>query len=342
MARAIVLNCGPLAASSATKVSLSQKAAGAQYLVLNGAAGSFTDNNICLSQTPAGAIALTLNGSLSTTSAPIGQGNSPVSAAAISYFATPSRFFITSAGNDSGITFAVVGTLQGVGTFGPGVIVQETITGANASVVSSTNVYSTIISITTNGAAAGAVKVGTYGPATLDAARRVLFTDGGNDSAITVALAGTDWSGNAISETVTLTNGSTVASTLDYLSVTSIKTSGAVATTISVGTNGVAGSPWARFDELAAMGPTALQIDGSGTVNWTVQNSLSDVASTSDSVTPVNMIWVNHPDSNLVASTTTTGVQGNYAYPPKYSRIVLNSQTNPGKIKLTILQNYQK
>jgi hypothetical protein len=35
-------------------------------------------------------------------------------------------------------------------------------------------------------------------------------------------------------------------------------------------------------------------------------------------------------------------VQGNYAYPPKFVRLLVNSQTDPASATLTVMQNYQK
>src|SRR5262249_28256798 len=150
------------------------------------------------------------------------------------------RIYITSAANDSGITFAVVGTVQGPPAFGPGIVVKETITGANTGVVSSVNLYTTIISITTSNSTAGNVTVGNYTTATLDKARQILFTPAGSDSGVTYTLAGTDWAGAPISETVTgVNNPSTATSVLSYLTVTSILLSGSTASTMTVGTNGV-------------------------------------------------------------------------------------------------------
>lgn len=348
MAHTLIVQAGPLAASSATKISASQKAAGAQYLVINGAAGVATANNICLSQTPGGAVALTLNGTLATTDPIAGAGGTAAAGAAVAYLPVNSRIYITGGSDESGKTFAVVGTVQSPTSFGPGAVVTETITGPNASIVSSANIYSTIISITSSAGTTGAITVGTHGAATLDTARRVLFTSGGNDSAVTVALVGTDWVGNAINETVALTNGTTIYSVLDYLTVTSMLTSGAIATTITVGTNGICSSPWARFDELASMAPTALQVDGSGTVNWTVQQTLNDPnVITNQLPTPTYLYarsavdWVNHPDSALVASSTTTGVQGNYAYAPTFARILMNSNGGvTAYARLTVSQSY--
>lgn len=61
---------------------------------------------------------------------------------------------ITSAGNDSGITFAVVGTDE------YGVAVAETITGANAGVAAGLKAFKTITTITASGASAGNVSIG--------------------------------------------------------------------------------------------------------------------------------------------------------------------------------------
>src|SRR5690242_3612673 len=155
MGVALYTQVGPLVAPSATKIGLSQKAAASQYLVLNGAAGVFTANNICQSQTPGGAVALTLNGTLASTNPVAGAGGTASAGAAVAYLATPSRIYITGGSDESGKTFAVLGTIQTPGTFGAGVVVAETITGPNASVVSSSNVYSTIISITASAGTAG-------------------------------------------------------------------------------------------------------------------------------------------------------------------------------------------
>lgn len=328
MARAVVVTAGPLAASSATKIALSQKAAGAQYLVLDGAAGSFSANNICASQTPGGAVDLTINGSAAS--------------GGVAYLGTPQRIYITGGSNESGKTFTIYGTSYtpgGVSTFG----VTETVTGANASRVSSANQYLTITRIAVSGATTGAITVGAYGPATLDTARRVLFTPTGNDSGITYFVSGLDGSGIPITETLAgVNNPSTAYTVLDYAVINSILTSGAVGTALTVGTNGICSSPWCRFDEMGAMAPTAVQVDGSGTVNWTVQQTLNDPNSPTNPVAAASVDWVNHPDSGLVAQTTTTGVQGNYAYTPTFARVTMNSNGGvTAYARATFLQNYQ-
>ena len=340
MAHAIYVQVGPLANASATKIAASQKAAisGTNYIVLNGSAGTATANNICQSQTPGGAVALTLNGTLATTNPVAGAGGTAAAGAAVAYLgATPLRIYITGGSDESAKTFAVVGTVQSVGSFGPGAIVTETITGPNASTVSSINAYSTIISITASGATTGAITVGCYGTATLDTARRVLFTSGGNDSSTTATVTGGDRNGDAITETLTLSNGSTVYTNLDFLTITSISTSAALASTLTVGTNGIASSQWVFFDQHASNAQVAGQCNVSGTVNYTVQSTLDNPTIITNQlptptymVSPANVTWVNHADTAVVAATTTQ--QFSFGMAPVMARVLLNSQTNPGYV----------
>ncbi len=327
MARPVTVTVGPLASSSATKISLSQKAAnvGTNYLVLNGAAGSFTVNSVCASQTPGGAGALVLNGTLAS-SAPTGT--------AIAYLPQASRIYITGGSDESSKTFAVVG-YRFAANGGP-YAVTETITGPNASTVSSLNQYDQIISITASAGTAGAITVGHYGTATLDTTRQVIITSGGNDTSVNFTISGTDWNGEPISEVLAGASGGAATSLLSYKTVTSISASAAIATTVTAGTNGVASSPWVRFDDYAGASQVAIQCTASGTVNYTVQQTMQDPNSLSDPVADESLAWVNHPDTNLVAATGT--VQGNYAYAPIFARVVLNSGT--GSVSSVFRQIY--
>jgi len=330
MARGIVFQAGPLVVASATNIAASQAALASQFLVLNGSTGTSFVNNIATSQTVTGAGSVVLNGSA------VVAGVGYVPGGTVQQL---QKLFITSAGNDSAVTFTVFGTVWGL--YGP-IGQVDSFLGSNASVRSSNKAFSTITSITTS-ATTSSIQVGTYGPATLDTARRIGIVSAGNDTGITFAITGYDWTGsNIYTETLTGASGGTATSVLDYSAILSIKSSAAVASTLTIGTVASAGSPWARLDEFAAMGPTSLQIDGSGTINWTVQQTLDDVTGSSNIVLPSAVKWVIHPDTNLQASTVTTGVQSNYAYPPKLVRIILNSQTNPGFVSMTVMQNYQR
>lgn len=336
MAQLLYVTVGPLATADDDAVSTSQTAAGAQYLVINGAkaTGTFAASSICASQTPAGSGALTINGTLATTDPIAGAGGTAAVGSATVRFPVPQRVYITCAGNNSGRTFTIVGTVQSPTSFGPGAVVSETVTGANTSVVATTSLYSTIISVSISGSSTGAVTVGHSGTATLDMARRIIITSGGSDTGITFTLTGTDWTNNVITEVITGAASTAASSVQSYKTVTSILTSGASASTLIVGTNAVADSPPVYFDRLAANAQTAIQVDGSGTVNWTVRQTLNDPTIITNQLptptyqwTPASVKWVDHPDSALVSSAVTTGVQGNYAYTPVMAKVVLNSGT---------------
>lgn len=121
---------------------------------------------------------------------------------------------------------------------------------------------------------AGAAASG--GVATLDVQRKVIITSAGNDSGITFIVSGANNDGNAFSETVTGGNAVAVATTQDFKSVMSVRGSGATASTVTVGTNGVASSKW--FPNDIARNPTNIGFffRVSGTVNYTLELTQDD------------------------------------------------------------------
>lgn len=345
MAQPMITTVGALATADQDGVSLSQTAAAAQYLVINGAlaAGTFDADSICASQTPSGAGALVINGALATTNPVAGAGGTADAGGATVRFSTPQRIYISSGANISNRTFAVVGTVQTPTSFGPGAVVSETITGPNNNVVASTNLYSTIISITISGSAAGALTVGHSGTATMDKARRVAFTSAADDSDITFTIAGTDWNNNVIGEVLTGASGATATSVLSYKTVTSILTSGATSGALEVGSSAIADSPWVRFDDFAANSQVSIQCTVSGTVNYTVRQTMEDPNYVTNQLptptyqwTPASVAWLDHPDTALVAATATK--QGNYGYAPIWAKVVLNSGT--GSVTSVFRQAY--
>lgn len=169
----------------------------------------------------------------------------------------------------------------------------------------------------------------TASPYTLDVARRIIITSAGDDRGISFLISGLDWNGQPQLETLTGANG-VAQSYFDYTQITSITPTGATASTVTVGTNGVASSRPINLDEYG-FAPTALQISVTGTVNATVQQTLDTV--TSAGSYPA-ITWINHPDTNLVG--LSTSLQGNYAYAPKLVRILLNSGT--GTVTLSVSQ----
>lgn len=175
-------------------------------------------------------------------------------------------------------------------------------------------------------------------PYVLDKPRRVLLTFGNEAVNRTILLSGTNWSGAPISETLTVASGaaSTVASVLDYATVISAvpgASGGNWSANVSLGTNGVASSPWVNFDQWA-FPQVAIQCTVSGTVNYTLQQTMDDPNALITPVTPALMTWLNSSDPNVVNAANSQ--QSNYGYAPVWARVVLNSGT--GSVTTTFWQ----
>jgi len=72
-----------------------------------------------------------------------------------------------------------------------------------------------------------------------------------------------------------------------------------------------------------------LQVDVTAPGSWTLEQTLDNPFTTP----PANILWLPHPDPNMVAQTVDR--QGNYAYVPAAVRLTL---TVGGAAKLTIVQ----
>lgn len=173
----------------------------------------------------------------------------------------------------------------------------------------------------------------TAGLVTMDKPREVRITTTADETTRTFTITGTDQAGSAISETVAGVNNTTADSVLSYLTVTAITISGNAAGALTVGTNGVASSPWVRLDPWASRS-TALQVTVSGTVNYTIQSTNDDPNSPTNVVAPAAMTWINSPDLNVVSATATA--QSSFDYAPTWLRVLLNSGT--GTATLTAVQ----
>lgn len=177
----------------------------------------------------------------------------------------------------------------------------------------------------------------TNGVATLDHARRILITTG--DTTHTFTVKGTTPTGSVISEVVGPITTSAYT-TQDFLTVTSITISGGATAAVTVGTNGVASTPWVYLDPWA-LPMVSIQCDVSGTVNYTVQSTLDDPNSPTNPVLPSAVTWVNSPDTAAVAATAAiqTSYGGFAAYAavsPTFVRVTLNSGT--GTVTATVVQ----
>jgi len=171
------------------------------------------------------------------------------------------------------------------------------------------------------------------GVAVLDTPRRILLTTNANETAKTFTVVGTNWSGAAAGEVITGVTSSTVASVLDYKTVLSIYASAATTAAITFGTTTTAASPWVRFDGWG-LPQAAVQCVKTGTINYTVQQTLDDPNSPTSPVAMSDVTWASAADTALVGATGS--VAGSFSVVPVFARILLNSGS--GSVIGTFLQ----
>jgi hypothetical protein len=168
------------------------------------------------------------------------------------------------------------------------------------------------------------------GVAILDNPRRVLITTA--DTTHTFTVTGTTPTGSVISEVVGPITTSAYT-TQDFSTVTSVTINGAATAAVTVGTNGIASTPWVRLDEWASP-PVGIQCNVTGTVNYTVQSTYDDPNSPTDPVSPSAVNWIATNDTNAVGATGS--VQTNFLFTPTFVRALLNSGS--GSVTMKVIQ----
>lgn len=113
----------------------------------------------------------------------------------------------------------------------------------------------------------------------LDVQRRVIITSGGNDTGVNFTVVGTNQAGSPITDTFAGTNGTATPaqSNFDFLTVTGISHSAAIAGTLTAGTNGVGSSLW----QIVNWNPTPVNMGyyieiRSGTAAFTLEYTMDD------------------------------------------------------------------
>lgn len=170
----------------------------------------------------------------------------------------------------------------------------------------------------------------TAGVATLDVPRRVLITSGGTDTGITFTVVGTGSNGLALSETITGgSSGTPVFTNHDFATVTKVSTSGAAASTVTVGTNGIGSSVPVIMDTMVNPASYGAAVTVTGTVNYTVEMSYDDFA-------PLFDLNANTPTWFAASgfSSQTTSQNGTIAGPCTMIRLTVNSGTGTASLKL--------
>lgn len=107
-----------------------------------------------------------------------------------------------------------------------------------------------------------------------------------------------------------------------------------ITVSVSDASGGAKYSDWVRLDNWCA-GGVAVQLNASGTVSYTLQQTLDDPNSPTDPVAVGSVTWLPCADVNAVNATTS--VQTNYQFAPVFCRVAL--ATGSGSVTATFVQN---
>lgn len=174
------------------------------------------------------------------------------------------------------------------------------------------------------------------GVAVLDAPRLVYFEGTSPLPSVDFTITGTTWGGAPASEVVSAANiDGGVETVQSFLTVTSVYASaGSGGDDVYIGTNDKATTAWVRLDPWS-VGNTAIQINASGSVSYTLQQTMDDPNDPTNPVATGSMAWVDSNDTSVVGATTTK--QTNYLFTPKFARVMLN--TGDGSATATFVQH---
>ncbi len=167
----------------------------------------------------------------------------------------------------------------------------------------------------------------TDGVGILDTARRVLVTSGGDDTAITFRITGTNSDRNPIQETIVGGDTAAVYTISDFLTVTEVYASGATAANVEVGTNGVASSRWIVLNYMISPFDISIGVVVSGTVNYTIEYTYDTVNSNQNQMggalgnyPAVPTVW-----AHATLAAKTASADGFFAYAVAAARLTVNS-----------------
>jgi hypothetical protein len=193
-----------------------------------------------------------------------------------------------------------------------------------------------------NGSAvtAGVANIDTLSATNTELGVRVSITSGGNDTGIKWIVSGTNGSGNKIVDVFAGASGGAAQSNLDFVTVTSIVPSGAIASTATAGTNGVGSTRWFTTNwHVTAPFSIGMCVElVSGAANFTVQHTYDDPNSPNLQFynlavgQTLNPLAFNHPVINAVSATT----EGAYTTPVAAINLIINSGT--GQVRFRSIQ----
>lgn len=207
-------------------------------------------------------------------------------------------------------------------------------TDADGICESQTPAASGVQSLTMNGALADLGTAGEFDitdfSSTGIAGIRIGITSAGSDSGRTFTVTGRDDLGRDATEAITGADVGTAESTTYWSYISGITTDDDTAGAITVGTVDEFLSKTIPLNWRATNFKVGFQIDITGTIDFTVQHTMSDIQDSS--VTPA---WFDHDD---VADINSIDTVDNYIIPVRAIRLQVNSFTDTAEIAFNVVQ----
>lgn len=167
----------------------------------------------------------------------------------------------------------------------------------------------------------------------MDMAQKVTVATTANLAAITWTIAGTDADGKDLSEDIVGANNETKTTTAYFKTVTSVYVSADTATDeFTVGITSAAISKTIPVSNQWGNTEIGIQIDVTGTINYTLQQTMQDVLAADSQ--PTTLTWQNH--DTLIAQTADQN--GNYVIPIAAIRLKVDSATT-ASVQFTVLHS---
>lgn len=161
----------------------------------------------------------------------------------------------------------------------------------------------------------------TAGVANLTTARRVIVTSvGGDDSNKTFTVVGTDRYSRPQTEVLTGASSAAAQTAHDFLTVSSVTPSGAVASSVIVGTNGTASSDAYICDWVPNGNLIGVNAMATGTVTYSIEECYDDFAPAWDQANNT-FNWV----QDTTIKSTSASAHGQLAGPFTAIRVTVNS-----------------
>ena len=270
-------------------------------------------NGLVTTSKPTAAGTMAMNGDLYTSST-------------LTEFTSERYISITSAGDDSGITFKITGTNK------EGHVIQDVVTGPNTMMVASTLKFLTVTNIRISAAATGNIIIGSLGVATFADPGHVAVVSVGTDTSVTFTIYGTDRFGRDITETITGSDGSTATGSSNFATVTKVTASADTASTVTIGSADEMDSQWIPVDPYGGDVSVGCTISSGASLTYAVQHTFTNMQSAG--FLEADAIKFVH----ATVTAETTSQDGSYSTPVTGVRVAITSFLS-GTVTFEVVQS---